>query len=123
VAVLDLDRFEDFNEASGREEGDRVLVETSRAWRDHIRQTDLVARVGDDQFAVLLVGCSMEAASGIARRLSGLVDGPITTSAGVAEWNGAETPAGLLARAGEALDRAKASGRARVEFAHTSSAT
>jgi diguanylate cyclase (GGDEF)-like protein len=123
VAVLDLDHFQRFNETHGRQEGDRVLVGTTMAWRNHIRQTDMVARVGDDEFAVMLVGCSLEAASGIARRLSGLVDAPITASAGIAEWNVAETAAELVARAKEALARAKSEGRARVEFAHAASPT
>jgi diguanylate cyclase (GGDEF)-like protein len=120
VVVVDIDHFKLFNDGRGHQEGDRVLREAASAWRRRIRQTDLLARVGGDEFAVLLAGCSVEAASGIARRLSSLDDMPVTASAGVAEWDGRESPGDLFARADAALYRAKAAGRDRVEFARQS---
>ena len=85
-------------------------------WRDHLRKTDLIARLSGTDFAALLAGCSVEAAAGAARRLSTVLDTPLTFSLGIAEWNGEESAAALSRRADAALERAKRAGGDRVEF-------
>jgi diguanylate cyclase (GGDEF)-like protein len=118
LLLLDLDGFASFNARHGVEEGDRVLKEVAALWRTHVRHNDVVSRVGADDFAVLLVACSLEAASAVARRLCGLLDPErISASAGGAEWNGTETHLELLARADAALSRARERSTDRISIA------
>jgi diguanylate cyclase (GGDEF)-like protein len=115
LLLIDLDDFGAINARHGQEEGDRVLRDLAGRWRAHVRHNDLIARVGPDDFAVLLIACSLEAASAVARRLSGLVDiDGVTVSIGGSEWNGAETAVDLLARAEGALHRAQSQQAERI---------
>ena len=107
LLLLDLDDFTAFNHRHGELEGDRMLKSVASAWRGHVRQSDVVARVDGDAFAFVLVGCSLEAASGIARRLCGMLDARVSASAGGAEWDGSESLHDLLARTEAALQRAR----------------
>ena len=75
-----------------------------------------MSRLSGTDFAALLVGCSVEAAAGIAQRLSSFLDSPLTFSLGVAEWNGQESAAALYRRADAALERAKRAGGDRIEI-------
>ena len=117
IVVLDLDHFKAFNDRAGHLEGDRLLREITRAWLVELRRSDLLARMGGDEFAAVLRGCGADAAAVVASRLCECVPGAETTcSAGVALWDGAEPAEALVTRADEALYRAKAAGRARVEI-------
>lgn len=124
LLVLDLDDFTMINAERGRDEGDRLLKEVAGLWRNHVRQHDLLARVGPDEFAVLLPSCSLEAASAVARRLCGFLDQTrVSASAGGAEWNQLETAMELLARADMAMQRARRLPTDRVEIAAEVSST
>jgi diguanylate cyclase len=124
LLLLDLDDFGALNARHGLEEGDRVLKEVADLWRAHVRHNDLVARVGPDDFAVLLVACSLEAASAVARRLCSLLDPDrVKVSVGGSEWNGIETPIELLARAEAALHRARHQDADRIAIAPEFSTT
>jgi len=67
--LIDLDHFKQINDSFGHPFGDRVLLEVSRCLQDSMRQSDLLARVGGDEFAVLLHGTDRERAMEIAERL------------------------------------------------------
>jgi diguanylate cyclase len=124
LLLLDLDDFGMINARYGQEEGDRILKEVAALWRVHVRHNDLVARVGPDDFAVLLIACSLEAASAVARRLCSLVDSDrVSVSVGGSEWNGTETPIELLARAEAALNRAQHRAVDRIAIAAEFSST
>jgi diguanylate cyclase (GGDEF)-like protein len=69
VIVADVDGFKEINDTLGHEAGDRALVETSVRLRQGVRESDLVARIGGDEFAVLLPGAYPEEASEIMDRL------------------------------------------------------
>jgi diguanylate cyclase (GGDEF)-like protein len=117
AAVLDVDRFKSYNDRHGHLAGDRLLKELTASWRGTLRESDMLARLGGDEFAVLLVSCTLDAAGGIIERLRAQTSVGWTVSAGVAQWDGRESPFDLLARADNALYRAKEAGRDRVRVA------
>jgi diguanylate cyclase (GGDEF)-like protein len=116
LALLDLDDFKGFNDLHGHQAGDRLLKEVSAAWLAILRMSDALARVGGDEFAVLLPACSLETAAQIAARLRSAVPAA-SCSVGVASWDRVETVEDLLARADAALYEAKQGGRGQVVVA------
>jgi diguanylate cyclase (GGDEF)-like protein/PAS domain S-box-containing protein len=66
LCFLDLDRFKAINDTSGHIAGDAMLRESAKILRDAVRDSDTVARVGGDEFGMLLVGCPLEKARQIA---------------------------------------------------------
>ena len=117
VAILDLDRFKQFNDTHGHQEGDTFLQEAATAWRRHLREVDLLARLGGEEFAVLLPHCSLEEAYGVLERVREATPRGESCSAGVALWDGRESAASLYGRADAALYAAKDAGRSRTERA------
>jgi diguanylate cyclase (GGDEF)-like protein/PAS domain S-box-containing protein len=124
VIMLDLDRFKQFNDTFGHEGGDAALRAMGSFLGEHTRGQDVACRYGGEEFALILSGASIEAASARAENLqrdlkelvlrhAGQVMGQITVSMGVAAYPGHDTAAGLVRAADEALYRAKAEGRAR----------
>ncbi|MFB3917756.1 MAG: GGDEF domain-containing protein [Terriglobales bacterium] len=63
LAYLDLDNFKEVNDRYGHATGDRVLVDTARVLRHTLRETDILARIGGDEFVILLPETGYEAAS------------------------------------------------------------
>ena len=115
VALLDIDHFKQFNDTFGHPAGDRLLKEAAAAWRDQLRTGDLLARYGGEEFGVLIVGQPIEQAVAVLDRMRKVTPHGRTFSAGVTVWDGQEIPEQLVARADEALYRAKHAGRDRVE--------
>lgn len=116
LGIIDLDQFKRFNDSHGHTAGDRHLAACVSAWRNCLRSHDVLARLGGEEFAVLLVGVDGGAGE-VAGRLMRAVPGGESCSIGLAEWDGRESPAALLARADDALYTAKAGGRAGVATA------
>jgi diguanylate cyclase (GGDEF)-like protein len=117
LAVLDLDHFKAFNDEHGHQGGDRLLKAAAAAWTANLRTVDILARYGGEEFAALLPGADAADAVELIDRLRPLTPMGCTFSAGVAVWDGAEAGEDLLARADQALYRAKAAGRDRTECA------
>jgi diguanylate cyclase (GGDEF)-like protein len=117
VVILDLDLFKAFNDEMGHLEGDKHLKKTGHAWRDELREGDILARYGGEEFAAILPDCDLDNARVIADRLRLAVPHGQTVSAGVARWNGSETLQSLLGRADAALYEAKVAGRDRTVLA------
>lgn len=67
--ILDVDHFKDVNDTLGHSTGDQILLEFARRLTVQLRGADMVARIGGDEFAVLLRGCAAEEAALIAERL------------------------------------------------------
>ncbi len=111
VALLDLDRFAAYNHAHGHAAGDDLLRACASAWSDALGREGIIARRGTEQFAVLLDGHEGEQAFAVVEGLRAATPHGATCSAGVARWDTQEHAEGLLARAGYALHRAKATGR------------
>lgn len=128
VLILDLDLFKSVNDRYGHATGDAVLQRVAAALRDGLRTEDVAARIGGEEFAILLPGTDLSMAAVLAERLrqsigEASVDGvkggiSVTVSIGVAAMLGTDLCADqVLQRADEALYRAKAAGRNRTEFA------
>lgn len=133
LAILDVDHFKRINDTHGHAAGDAVLRGLGRLLRETVRETDIVGRLGGEEFLLLLPGLSLEAAEqrasqvldGVRRlqvmRQGGTVDG-ITASIGLAVMPlHAFTGDALMAAADEALYRAKGQGRDRIVIASAAS--
>ena len=109
VVVLDLDRFKQINDRYGHAAGDQALREFARQLKRATRATDVVARVGGDEFVLLLPDCSEEQVNRVLARLGPmefLAAGetvPVFSSLGWACLQPGEKPAQLLERADRAL--------------------
>jgi diguanylate cyclase (GGDEF)-like protein len=106
VAVIDLDDFKALNDSAGHQAGDRVLKDVSAAWGDVIRDEDVLARPGGDEFGLVLPNCGQAQAMQILDRLRQKTP-KLTFSAGLASWDGSEQATALMERADIALYRAK----------------
>ena len=111
VAVVDLDDFKALNDGQGHHVGDAVLGANARAWQAELRPNDLLARIGGDEFGLLLPACDLAGAEQVVERLRCATTGGVTCSAGLAQWDGGETPEELQGRADAMLYQAKAAGR------------
>ena len=83
ILYLDLDGFKEANDCAGHAAGDRLLQEVARRLQQGLRQSDLVARVGGDEFVVLLPGCrDVDAARLVAENLRNRLRQPFTLGDG-----------------------------------------
>jgi diguanylate cyclase (GGDEF)-like protein len=124
LAIMDLDEFKQVNDTYGHPAGDEVLRMIGRTGRDHMRVTDLLGRIGGEEFALLMPNTDAEGARHLAERLreavgaeEAYVEGTIlriTVSFGLAELQPDENFESLYARADAALYAAKEAGRNRV---------
>jgi len=118
VAILDLDHFKVYNDTCGHPAGDRLLSDTAAAWSAHLARTEpgcLLARIGGEEFALLLVGSGVLAARALLTELCALVPQGQTASAGITRCDPTDEPRTLMARADAALYTAKRLGRSRIE--------
>ncbi|QDU66028.1 bifunctional diguanylate cyclase/phosphodiesterase [Engelhardtia mirabilis] len=126
MLVVDLDHFRKVNETHGHAAGDELLAAVAGACRRVLRAADVFARIGGEEFAVLLPEAGEERALEVAERLRAAigevtVDGAdagasVTASIGAVTAGEADSDVrALMARADEALERAKERGRNRVE--------
>ncbi|HEX5924350.1 MAG TPA: sensor domain-containing diguanylate cyclase [Baekduia sp.] len=111
VAMLDLDHFKRFNDQHGHLAGDRQLSACAVAWQAQLRPGDILARLGGEEFAVLLSGCTLAGATAVIERLRGATPGGQTCSAGLVARRDGEPADELMARADRALYAAKHAGR------------
>jgi two-component system cell cycle response regulator len=137
VMLVDLDRFKAVNDRFGHAAGDRVLAEVARRLSDNLRISDLLARIGGEEFLVAMPQTTFDDAQRITDRLREVIsDHPVTlpsgqalqvtVSIGVALGHSAgsvvEDVASLVDRADQALLRSKSAGRNQVTFADQSAA-
>ncbi|GAA2509627.1 hypothetical protein Ahu01nite_073440 [Winogradskya humida] len=122
VAILDLDGFKDVNDRLGHAVGDRLLAVVAKRLAGALREDDLVARMGGDEFAVLLGAGSPGAMTGIVERLAAALRKPVEAgghelligaSIGSADGAGTRDAGEVLRRADIAMYAAKAAGGGR----------
>jgi diguanylate cyclase (GGDEF)-like protein len=111
VAMLDLDHFKAYNDEHGHIAGDRQLKESAAAWQAQLRPGDILARLGGEEFGVLLTDCTVSDAASVVERLRAATPGGQTCSAGLVARRAAEPAHTLIARADDALYAAKHAGR------------
>lgn len=127
LLMVDIDHFKDINDSHGHAAGDLVLTDVGEIMRKTARETDTVARVGGDEFVVMLPDTAWQGAMTFAERLRRNVDEhkfaedgkapmPITISVGVALAKGSDpvTEEDLLQSADRSLYKAKSGGRNRI---------
>ena len=127
VLTLDVDFFKSVNDNHGHDVGDRVLQELAARMKRHLRNVDMVCRVGGEEFVAVLPETDMAVAERVAERIrkavcgkpfnSGSALGPlnITISIGISTFAGPQDRMeSMLKRADQALYRAKREGRNRV---------
>jgi diguanylate cyclase len=123
VAILDLDRFKQYNDERGHLAGDRLLKQAASTWRSALRPYDLLARYGGEEFGLILPGCPLYYALRIVERLRAATPGGQSCSAGIAEWDRHDHAEVLVGRADAALYEAKLGGRDRTASAAHSQTT
>ena len=128
VAFVDLDGFKDVNDRFGHEGGDRFLVQLARRWRDGLRDGDLVARIGGDEFVILAFATGAhpdEDAEALRARVAALTTGVFDLGDADLVYEGAsvgavvatgidEDAAAVLRRADRAMYAAKLERRSKV---------
>ncbi len=126
LVLFDVDRFKDVNDRFGHGVGDEVLREIGRRLRTCTRQSELVARIGGEEFALVLPDVTVEELQGAAERMRSLIgDEPIETRAGSLQVTvsvgascihtpGDDAAVTLSKAADDAIYRSKAGGRNRV---------
>jgi diguanylate cyclase (GGDEF)-like protein len=123
IVLIDIDHFKRVNDTYGHLAGDAVLSKIARILDDNTRSTDITCRWGGEEFLVIAPQTSLDNAAKLAEKLRSSISGarfsltgPKTISLGVAAYSPGDDMKKLLARADEALYRAKRSGRDRVEL-------
>jgi two-component system, cell cycle response regulator len=124
LALLDIDHFKRINDVYGHAAGDEVLETVGRLCRETLRDVDTIGRIGGEEIAVLMPATTLTGAWIVCERLrQAIADADVETSGasvrstvsiGIAELAQGEEFTRLLARADQALYRAKESGRNRT---------
>lgn len=122
IALLDIDSFKKVNDSFGHLAGDEVLTMLSREIASAIRSTDIFARWGGEEFAILMEETALEKAKKVMENIRKKIEdmhhplvGNITISIGLTQVSTQDNYATLFHRCDEALYKAKTNGKNRVE--------
>lgn len=124
LIMCDIDNFKNINDQYGHHIGDKILIEFVEKVGTTIRKTDLFARWGGEEFAVLVPGANAEIALSVAEKIRSVIelgtysiDAKVTCSFGVSVLIDMEDEESIVKRADNALYKAKEQGRNCVVFA------
>lgn len=125
VVLFDLDHFKAVNDTHGHLAGDRVIAWVAQTVKQTLRESDVLARWGGEEFLIVMMPCDLAQALQVGEKIRAAVQAspyrdndlclPLSVSVGVAQYQPGESVDALLARADRALYRAKQLGRNRVE--------
>ncbi|MEQ1668443.1 MAG: GGDEF domain-containing protein, partial [Sulfuriferula sp.] len=122
LLIFDIDHFKHINDQFGHQAGDQVLIQLSSLVAKSLRNTDVFARWGGEEFTVLVPSCGDACALRLAEKLRVIIEnaefpdiGKVTCSFGITTYRDQDNEEAILKRADDALYRAKAAGRNRVE--------
>jgi diguanylate cyclase len=126
LAMFDVDGFKRVNDELGHPTGDEILQHIARSIRSLVRQDDIVARIGGDEFALIASGLTVSQAESrlrdIVNRIAGEPIGEhcvtVSLSCGVSEYSAGDTAPTLISRTDAALNDAKSLGKNRVVARH-----
>lgn len=118
MLYVDLDGLKMINDTFGHRAGDEALIQVADLLTRGVRRSDIVARIGGDEFGILLENADEQSAHDTAARLVDLISGcefehdgdtlPLSVAIGVGMIDGSEEPAAVMARADEEMYRRKA---------------
>ncbi len=123
MASLDLDHFKQINDNLGHQQGDRVLKQVADVFRQAIRSTDMLVRIGGDEFLLVMDDTSQDSGRILAERLCSAVDDldvwatssiKLGVSIGMTQWKPEEDLDEWMERVDDILYSAKSDGRSRV---------
>lgn len=121
VLMIDVDHFKKVNDEFGHLVGDNVLIELVKRIKALVRDSDVLGRWGGEEFLLLAAESDLETASLLAERIRTAISHPpfaksrtITVSIGVTQFHSSDNSSTMIARADEALYKAKNDGRNRV---------
>jgi diguanylate cyclase (GGDEF)-like protein len=122
LAYLDLDNFKQVNDGFGHRTGDRVLQIVAETIQGQVRPSDLLARMGGDEFVILMPETNVEQACRAFERIHGVLESriaasgwPVTLSVGIAEWSQeVDSIDRLFSRADSLMYQAKRDGKNRI---------
>lgn len=121
IIMLDIDHFKNYNDTFGHPAGDRVLQNLALCMMAERRSTDVTARIGGEEFALILPGASRKGAQIVAEKIQEVIrashglEHPITVSIGISALSGTDVDAQTLVKEADlALYQAKQTGRNRI---------
>ncbi|MBN1839339.1 MAG: GGDEF domain-containing protein [Campylobacterales bacterium] len=127
LMLIDVDDFKEVNDTFGHLVGDEVLVRIAQLLKENVRSSDIVARWGGEEFAIVLIGVSIESAEEIAQTLrehikkdavlESILKRALSVSIGVGMFNHLESQDGLVHKVDNALYAAKKAGKDQVVVA------
>ena len=120
IMYVDVDLLKAVNDSLGHEAGDKLLITAAGILRGVVRATDTIARIGGDEFALLMPRCSSHTANGVLRKVANILHQrnqdpetmPVFLSMGVAGTDSGVTLGNLLREADQAMFRQKSANRA-----------
>jgi len=122
IAIIDIDKFKDFNDRYGHLVGDEILIMMTQSITNNIREIDVFARWGGEEFVILFKETSAEEAKIISKKLKDGIQklqhktaGKITASFGLTQYIKGDTTETIFKRCDDALYKAKQNGRNRIE--------
>ncbi|MCS7183836.1 MAG: GGDEF domain-containing protein [Patescibacteria group bacterium] len=124
IIFLDIDNFKKINDTYGHKIGDKVLERVAKVIKERLRDSDIIGRLGGEEFVIALIGCDLNSAQKIAEDLRQRIEKltiktfrgklKITASLGVVSYKDEKSLQELIARADQAMYRAKKGGKNRV---------
>jgi len=122
MAIVDIDKFKDFNDKYGHLIGDEVLIQMTESIQENLRSTDTFARWGGEEFVILFKDIVLDEAIIVSNKLRSVVSqnthpvaGHITISLGLTQYIEGDDMQSIFQRCDDALYKAKGNGRNRVE--------